>query len=52
MAGQQDDRMTGIQDYMIWAPKFETTTESLTHLLTRVKSRAASVAKKITGCSL
>ena len=34
---------------MIWALKFETMTESLTYLLTRLKSRDASASKKLVG---
>ena len=43
--------MTGIQDYMIWAPKFETTTQPPSHLLTRVKSRDASASKNLPSLS-
>ena len=35
-----------------WAPKFETTTQRLTYLLTRVKSRDASASKKHNACWL
>ena len=43
------DMLTSYQEFRIiwfWAPKFETTTYSLTYLLTRVKSRDASASKK------
>ena len=42
------DMLTSYQEFRIiwfWAPKFETTTYSLTYLLTRVKSRDASASK-------
>ena len=45
------DMLTSYQEFRIiwfWAPKFETTTYSLTYLLTRVKSRDASASKKTT----
>ena len=46
MTSWHDDKLTRIQDGL-WAPKFETMTESLTNLLTRVKSRDASASKKM-----
>ena len=44
-----DNKLTWCQEFRItwfWAPKFETTTYSLTRSLTRVKSRDASASKK------
>ena len=47
----RDDRLTRIQDYNLLTFKiyfkFETTTDLLTHSLTRVKSRDASASKKL-----
>ena len=49
------DMLTSYQEFRIiwfWAPKFETTTYSLTYLLTRVKSRDASASKNACNCWL